>query len=65
MFATEAKPLSMVIDGLPKTSQSQNYAEIFDPSTGSLVAHTQMRTAEEVDLAVQSATPAAGHHAFF
>ena len=58
MFATEVKPLGMVIDGRPRTSALQNYADIYDPSTGTVIARAPMCTAEEVDLAVQPAKDA-------
>lgn len=58
MITEQVKPLSMVIDGRPQTSGSQDYAEIYDPSTGNVIAHAPMCTAEEVDQAVQSAKAA-------
>src|SRR3974377_114340 len=54
MIASRVQALSLMIGGQPQASQSQGWAEIFDPSTGGVIAHASMCTAAEVDAAVQS-----------
>ncbi|HEX3880049.1 MAG TPA: CoA-acylating methylmalonate-semialdehyde dehydrogenase [Bryobacteraceae bacterium] len=54
MIATQAKPLSVFIDGRAHTSQSTDFADIYDPSTGAVIAHAPMCTKDEVDAAVES-----------
>jgi malonate-semialdehyde dehydrogenase (acetylating)/methylmalonate-semialdehyde dehydrogenase len=54
MIATTIKQLPLLIDGEARTSACKEYSEIFDPSTGSVIASAPLCTEEEVDLAVQS-----------
>jgi malonate-semialdehyde dehydrogenase (acetylating)/methylmalonate-semialdehyde dehydrogenase len=55
MIASDVKQLRFFADGQPMTSSSGKYADIYDPSTGQVVAQTPLCTQEEVDLAIQSA----------
>jgi malonate-semialdehyde dehydrogenase (acetylating) / methylmalonate-semialdehyde dehydrogenase len=55
MIASELKQLKYFIDGQPMTSSSGKYADIYDPSTGQVVAQTPLCTEQEVNSAIQSA----------
>ncbi len=55
MIASDVKVLSFFADGQAMTSSSGKYADIYDPSTGQVVAQAPLCTQEEVDRAIQSA----------
>jgi malonate-semialdehyde dehydrogenase (acetylating) / methylmalonate-semialdehyde dehydrogenase len=55
MIASDVKQLCYFADGQAKTSSSGKYADIYDPSTGQVIAQTPLCTQEEVDRAIQSA----------
>ena len=54
MIASQATPLHLLIDGEPRRSAASEYSNVYDPSTGSVIAQAPMCTADEVDAAVQS-----------
>ena len=54
MTATHVKPLNLMIDGAPRVSASGSFSEIYDPSTGAVIAHAPLCTTSEVDAAVAS-----------
>jgi malonate-semialdehyde dehydrogenase (acetylating)/methylmalonate-semialdehyde dehydrogenase len=54
----ELTTLRLFVDGQPKSSDSGKYADIFDPSTGQVIARTPLCTEEEVNHAIQSAKDA-------
>ena len=54
MIASQARQLNLLIDGEPRLSASREYTDIFDPSTGSVIAQAPLCTTAEVDAAVQS-----------
>jgi malonate-semialdehyde dehydrogenase (acetylating)/methylmalonate-semialdehyde dehydrogenase len=58
MIASEIKTLSFFADGQTLVSASGKYADIFDPSTGQVIARTPLCTREEVNGAIQSAQDA-------
>ncbi len=58
MIATDAKTLNFYMGGEARTSQSGRHAEIFDPSTGQVIAQAPLCTEQEVNLAIQSAKEA-------
>jgi malonate-semialdehyde dehydrogenase (acetylating)/methylmalonate-semialdehyde dehydrogenase len=60
MIANQAQQLQLMIDGKAAGSSSTEFAEIFDPSTGRVIAHAPMCTAAEVDAAVESCQKAFG-----
>jgi malonate-semialdehyde dehydrogenase (acetylating)/methylmalonate-semialdehyde dehydrogenase len=55
MIATEIRTLSLFINGQAVASASGKYADIFDPSTGQVIAQTPLCTQEEVNRAIESA----------
>ena len=55
MIATEIRTLSLFVGGQAVASESGRYAEIFDPSTGQVIAQTPLCTQEEVNRAIESA----------
>jgi len=58
MIATELKTLGFFAGGESRTSQSGQYFEIFDPSTGQVIARVPRCTEQEVNQAIQSAKDA-------
>jgi malonate-semialdehyde dehydrogenase (acetylating)/methylmalonate-semialdehyde dehydrogenase len=58
MIASEVKTLSFFAGGESLASTSGKYADVFDPSTGQVIAQTPLCTAEEVNRAVQAAKDA-------
>jgi malonate-semialdehyde dehydrogenase (acetylating) / methylmalonate-semialdehyde dehydrogenase len=58
MKASASKVLNFYAGGKPMTSSSGKYADVFDPSTGQVIAKTPLCTQEEVDLAIQAAKAA-------
>src|SRR5450759_2365165 len=58
MIASELKTLTYFANGQPMQSGSGKYADIFDPSTGQVIARTPLCTREEVNRAIQSAQDA-------
>ncbi len=55
MIASEMKVLSFFADGEPQASSSGKHADVFDPSTGRVIAQAPLCTQEEVNRAVESA----------
>jgi malonate-semialdehyde dehydrogenase (acetylating) / methylmalonate-semialdehyde dehydrogenase len=58
MIASEVKTLSYYVNGEARQSQSGQFFDIYDPSTGQVIARTPRCTTEEVNQAIQSATEA-------
>jgi len=58
MIASEVKTLNYFSNGQPVRSESGKYADVFDPSTGQVIARTPLCTREEVNRAIQSAQDA-------
>lgn len=58
LTAREIAKLKYFAGGEARESESGNYFEIFDPSTGEVIAHAPDCTAAEVDRAVQAAKKA-------
>jgi methylmalonic acid semialdehyde dehydrogenase len=55
MIACEQKALGYFAEGESRRSQSGQYFDIFDPSTGQVIARAPHCTEQEVNLAIQSA----------
>jgi malonate-semialdehyde dehydrogenase (acetylating)/methylmalonate-semialdehyde dehydrogenase len=55
MIATEIRTLNLFVNGQAVASESGRYADIFDPSTGQVIAQTPLCTEEEVHRAIESA----------
>ena len=55
MIATDIRTLSLSIGGQTVDSESGKYADIFDPSTGQVIARTPLCTQEEVNRAIEAA----------
>jgi malonate-semialdehyde dehydrogenase (acetylating)/methylmalonate-semialdehyde dehydrogenase len=55
MIASELKQLKYFANGQAMSSSSGKYADIYDPSTGQVIAQTPLCTEQEVDSAIQSA----------
>jgi malonate-semialdehyde dehydrogenase (acetylating) / methylmalonate-semialdehyde dehydrogenase len=58
MIATNVKTLSYFAGGEPLQSASGKYADVFDPSTGEVIAQTPLCTEEEVGRAIRAARDA-------
>jgi malonate-semialdehyde dehydrogenase (acetylating)/methylmalonate-semialdehyde dehydrogenase len=58
MIASDIKTLGYFVSGESRPSLSGEYFDIFDPSTGQVIAHAPRCTADEVNLAVQCARDA-------
>src|SRR5512146_2899332 len=58
MIASNVKVLSFFAGGEPLTSTSGKYADVYDPSTGEVIAQTPLCTEEEVNRAIQCAKQA-------
>ena len=56
--ATKATKLRYFVGGEPRHSESSEYFDIWDPSTGEVIAQAPDCTEKEVDAAVQSAKEA-------
>jgi malonate-semialdehyde dehydrogenase (acetylating)/methylmalonate-semialdehyde dehydrogenase len=54
MLATRIRPLDLFIDGQARASEAGECSDIYDPSTGDVIARAPLCTAREVDLAVRS-----------
>ena len=67
MTAQEVKQVRYFVHGEPRVSESQDFFDIYDASTGEVIAQVPDCTEKEVDLAVQSAkehcVPRLGRHA--
>jgi len=55
MIATEIRTLSLFVNGQAVASKSGRYADIFDPSTGQVIAQTPLCSEAEVNGAIESA----------
>ena len=55
MIATAVRTLSLFVNGQAVASESGKYADIFDPSTGQVIARTPLCTQEEVNRAIEAA----------
>ena len=58
MIASELKTLRFFVDGQALESASGKCADIFDPSTGQVIARTPLCTREEINRAIQAAQDA-------
>src|ERR1022692_970843 len=58
MTAQEVKRVRYFVHGEPRVSDSQDFFNIYDASTGEVIAQVPDCTEKEVDLAVQSAKDA-------
>lgn len=58
MIASEVKTLSYYVNGEARQSQSGQFFDIYDPSTGQVIARTPRCTTEEVNQAIQAARDA-------
>lgn len=58
MIASQIKTLGYFAGGEARSSKSNQYFDIFDPSTGQVIAQAPRCTAEEVTLAIESARDA-------
>ncbi|HOL73196.1 MAG TPA: CoA-acylating methylmalonate-semialdehyde dehydrogenase [Bryobacteraceae bacterium] len=58
MIASEVRTLNFYIGGKPLVSESGKYSDVFDPSTGRVIARTPLCTAAEVNQAIESAARA-------
>ncbi len=58
MAVQEIKKLSFYVDGEPRQTKSGQHFDIFDPSTGQVIAHAPRCTPEEVTQAIESARKA-------
>lgn len=54
MTVSQTRQLNLLIEGAARRSVSREYSDIYDPSTGSVIAQAPLCTVEEVDAAVQS-----------
>jgi malonate-semialdehyde dehydrogenase (acetylating)/methylmalonate-semialdehyde dehydrogenase len=60
MVTQEIKRTGFIVGGKARESKSARYFDIFNPSTGEVIAQVPDCTAEEIDTAVQSAVTAFG-----
>lgn len=58
MIATDVKTLGYFAAGEAQASQTREYFDIFDPSTGEIIGRAPRCTSEEVNLAIRSAQEA-------
>src|SRR5512136_2530553 len=58
MIASEVRQLCYFSGGKALTTSSGKYSDVYDPSTGQVVAQTPLCTQEEVNQAIQSAKKA-------
>ena len=58
MIATDVKTLNFYVNGEPRLTKSGQHFDIFDPSTGQVIAHAPRCTAEEVTQAIEAARDA-------
>lgn len=58
MIASETETLGLLVDGKKRPSATMEYSDIYDPSTGQVIARAAMATEAQVDLAVASAKEA-------
>ncbi len=54
----QVKQLKYFVDGEFKASNTTNYMDCYNPSTGDIIAHAPQCTQDEVDSAIESAKKA-------
>jgi malonate-semialdehyde dehydrogenase (acetylating)/methylmalonate-semialdehyde dehydrogenase len=58
LIASELRKLPCFLDGEPRASESRDYFDVFDPSTGQVIAQAPDCTEAEVNAAVETAREA-------